>query len=105
MKPPDQNRRAEHRLPIKLPIAVIGQCEESWSEEALTEDVSAQGLLCYLTHNVSLGEQLRLKAHLHNGSAIELAGRVAHLVSISENQNRVGVEVVGDSRQWEQYFL
>ena len=71
----------------------------------MTEDVSDQGLLCHLTHSVSLGERLCLKAHLHDGSAIELAGRVAHILSLSEKGNRVGVEVVGDSRQWEQYFL
>lgn len=105
MNPPNQDRRADNRLPIKVPITVISQCEESWSEETLTDDVSSQGLLCHLNHSINFGERLRLKAHLHDGSAIELLGRVAHIVSVSEKQNRVGVEVVGDSRQWEQYFL
>jgi len=88
-----------------VPLLVLNLSEEDWKEEVMTEDVSAQGLLCHLSHIVSLGERLNLKARLHNGSAIELMGRVAHIVPVSKNQNRVGVEVVGDSKQWEQFFL
>ncbi len=101
----NKDRRAEHRIAIKLPITVISASEESWSEETTTEDVAARGVLCHLSHSVMFGERLRLQARLPDGSAIELSGRVVHLTLVSPTKNRVGVEVVGDSREWEQFFL
>jgi len=105
MKISNKDRRADQRIAIKLPVTVISLSEENWSEETMTEDVSSQGALCYLTHGVTLGQRLRLEAKMHNGSAIELTGRVVHIVPVSSSKNRVGVEVVGDSKKWAQFFL
>jgi hypothetical protein len=105
MKISNKDRRVEHQIAIKLPITIISTSEEGWSEETTMEDVSAQGALCYLSHRVNLGERLKLKAKLPNGSAIELLGRIVHIATVSPTKNRVGVKVVGDSKMWEQFFL
>ncbi|HEX8559154.1 MAG TPA: PilZ domain-containing protein [Pyrinomonadaceae bacterium] len=106
-RPPNEERRFALRMALRLPIVVSGRAEDgaAWSEPTETDDISTLGALFHLNQRVSRGDQLYLRAHRPDGSAIEATARVVRTAPAIYGTARVGVQIVEPSENWLRLFV
>jgi len=106
-RPPNEERRFALRMALRLPIVVSGRAEDgaAWSEPTETDDISTLGALFHLNQRVSRGDQLYLRAHRPDGSAIEATARVVRTAPAIYGTARVGVQIVEPAENWLRLFV
>ena len=106
-RPPNEERRFALRMALRLPIVVSGRAEDgaAWSEPTETDDISTLGALFHLNQRVSRGDQLYLRAHRPDGSAIEATARVVRTAPAIYGTARVGVQIVEPTENWLRLFV
>ncbi len=94
-------------MALRLPIVVSGRAEDgaAWSEPTETDDISTLGALFHLNQRVSRGDQLYLRAHRPDGSAIEATARVVRTAPAIYGTARVGVQIMEPTENWLRLFV
>lgn len=100
-------RRFALRMALRLPIVVSGRSEDgaAWSEPTETDDISTSGALFHLNQKVSADDQLYLRAHRPDGSAIEVTANVVRVAPAIYGTARIGVAISEPMENWLRLFV
>lgn len=100
-------RRFALRMALRLPIVVSGRAEDgaAWSEPTETDDISTSGALFHLNQKVSADDQLYLRAHRPDGSAIEVTANVVRVAPAIYGTARIGVAISEPMENWLRLFV
>ena len=100
-------RRFALRMALRLPIVVSGRAEDgaAWSEPTETDDISTSGALFHLNQKVNADDQLYLRAHRPDGSAIEVTANVVRVAPAIYGTARIGVAISEPMENWLRLFV
>lgn len=103
----DVERRFALRMALRLPIVVSGRAEDgaAWSEPTETDDISTSGALFHLNQKVNADDQLYLRAHRPDGSAIEVTANVVRVAPAIYGTARIGVAISEPMENWLRLFV
>ena len=102
-----EERRFALRMALRLPIVVSGRADDgaAWSEPTETDDISTSGALFHLNQKVNADDQLYLRAHRPDGSAIEVTANVVRVAPAIYGTARVGVAISEPVENWLRLFV
>ncbi len=94
-------------MALRLPVVVSGRADDgaAWSEPTETDDISTSGALFHLNQVVAEGEELFLRSHRPDGSAVEVKATVARIAPAIYGTARVGVSITEPRDTWLRLFV
>ncbi len=100
-------KRFALRMALRLPIVVSGRTEDgsAWSEPTETDDISTSGALFHLNQNVANGENLYIRSHRPDGSAVEVTATVVRIAPAIYGTARIGVAISEQIESWLRLFV
>ncbi len=102
-----EEKRFALRMALRLPVVVSGRADDgaAWSEPTETDDISTSGALFHLNQVVAPGEELFLRSHRPDGSAVEVKATVARIAPAIYGTARVGVSITEPRDTWLRLFV
>ena len=94
-------------MALRLPVVVSGRADDgsAWSEPTETDDISTSGALFHLNQVVAPGEELFIRSHRPDGSAVEVTAKVARIAPAIYGTARVGVSIMAPTETWLRLFV
>lgn len=94
-------------MALRLPLVVSGRADDgaAWSEPTETDDISTSGALFHLNQKVEPGEDLFIRSHRPDGSAVEVKAQVIRIAPAIYGTARVGVSITEPVETWLRLFV
>ena len=107
IQPQYEEKRFALRMALRLPIVVSGRADDgsTWSEPTETDDISTLGALFQLNQSVAVGDNLYIRSHRPNGTAVEVKARVVRVLPANYGTSRVGVAIEEPKESWLRLFV
>ncbi len=102
-----EEKRFALRMALRLPLVVSGRADDgaAWSEPTETDDISTSGALFHLNQKVTAGENLFIRSHRPDGSAVEVTAEVVRIAPAIYGTARVGVSITEPVETWLRLFV